>query len=273
MSYQFTALQAEYTSLLQRMVITRSSEVDEVAHKLLGFVDDGRYAAVSAKTGVPQIVMAASFEREASSNFRLSPAQGDPWDEVSRHVPAGRGPYHDWAAAAEDAYHIDHLDAIGAANWSWERSCYEEELFNGFGPRNHGYHTGYLWAGSSIYTGGKYIADGVWSASAIDRQLGVIPMMYWMVQLRPSLALPFPLPVRSPTVISGPFHDPNAIHDTQALQQALNHLGANPQLDVDGNYGRMTRNAVIAFQAAHGLDADGIAGSDTWAAIDKVEAA
>jgi len=271
MSFAFSALKPEYTALLIHMRITRESVVNATADRLLRHVDEGRYEEVSAKTGIPQIVMAASFEREASSNFNLSPAQGDPWRHRSVHVPRGRGPFSSWAEAAIDAYHIDCLDTIGAQNWSWERACFEEELFNGFGPRMHGKHTGYLWAGSSAYTGGKYVSDGVWNPSAIDHQLGVIPMMFAMVKLRPSLTLPiaFPVTTSAPTLPEKPQAAPTGLHDAAALQAALNTLGANPKLEVDDNYGRNTKRAVMAFQADNGLAVDGIAGPDTWAKINE----
>ena len=95
-----------------------------------------------------------------------------------------------------------------------------------------------------------------------------------MVQLRPTLDLPVAFPAGAGSTIAlPPQASPTEPHDTEALQQALNHLGGDPQLDVDGNYGRMTRHAVLAFQAAHGLAADGLAGPDTWAAITKAEVA
>lgn len=269
MQHPFAALAPEYTSLLARMVITREAAIDAGAKKLIGFIDAGRYKAGCDATGVPQIVAAASFEREAGSNFRLSPAQGDPWDRVSVHVPRDEGPFRNWSAAQIRAYRIDHLDAVGAPNWSWERSCYEEELFNGFGPRNHGKHTGYLFAGTSIYTGGKYVADGVWDPNAEDEQLGVIPMMYRIVQLRPDLALPstFPAAVASIAPPAPPMPPPIGLHDAGKLQAALNSLGADAPLAVDHSYGRETRRAVEAFQQAVGLIIDGLAGPATWAAI------
>ena len=51
------------------------------------------------------------------------------------------------------------------------------------------------------------------------------------------------------------------------LQEALNDLGADPKLNVDGRYGPKTRQAVKNFQTAAGILIDGIAGPVTEAAI------
>ena len=55
--------------------------------------------------------------------------------------------------------------------------------------------------------------------------------------------------------------------NVKGLQEALNDLGANPKLVVDGRYGPATRKAVKEFQAAAGIVADGIAGPVTEAAV------
>ena len=47
------------------------------------------------------------------------------------------------------------------------------------------------------------------------------------------------------------------------LQDALNALGYTGS-GLDGIFGSGTRNAVINFQRAQGLDADGIVGCQTW---------
>lgn len=57
-------------------------------------------------------------------------------------------------------------------------------------------------------------------------------------------------------------------HWVVRLQKALNDLGYGP-LDIDGNFGQQTTDAVKKFQQNHGLDADGVVGPQTWAAIAK----
>jgi putative chitinase len=54
--------------------------------------------------------------------------------------------------------------------------------------------------------------------------------------------------------------------DVKDLQQKLKDLGFDPN-GVDGNFGPGTTNALIAFQQSKGLQADGVAGPDTLAAL------
>ena len=51
------------------------------------------------------------------------------------------------------------------------------------------------------------------------------------------------------------------------LQQQLNEAGARPPLDADGMYGPKTEAATRAFQGKNGLQLDGLAGSQTIAAL------
>ncbi|MFV2066966.1 MAG: serine hydrolase [Pirellulales bacterium] len=54
----------------------------------------------------------------------------------------------------------------------------------------------------------------------------------------------------------------------EALQRTLNaRLDPSPQLGVDGDFGAMTQAAVIRFQHAHHLVANGEVGSETWRAL------
>ncbi len=54
----------------------------------------------------------------------------------------------------------------------------------------------------------------------------------------------------------------------RVAQRDLNAAGYSPG-QVDGLYGPRTRHAVVAFQAAHGLQVDGVVGPRTWAALSE----
>ncbi len=58
----------------------------------------------------------------------------------------------------------------------------------------------------------------------------------------------------------------------RTLQETLNALGYQAGT-VDGVFGPNTRAAVLSFQQAAKLDADGIVGPKTWAALDQAETA
>jgi len=60
---------------------------------------------------------------------------------------------------------------------------------------------------------------------------------------------------------------PEGKRGVELLQQALNYLGADPELSVDGKYGPATRNAVRDFQQEHNLQVDGLAGPETMGKI------
>lgn len=275
MQHPFNVLAPEYTSLLAAMKIntSRASQLSSRADAILGLASHhaDEWAEVFATTAVPKLWGLASFERESGSDYACSPAQGDRWDRRSIHVPSGLGPYPNWGASCVAAYRIDHLDLIGEKGWTWDRACYDGELFNGFGPRNHGRHTGYLWAWSNIYTGGKYVSDGVWSPTTFDQQCGMAPLMMEMLRLDPSLALADGWPDAADPAIAVPPPQPvpdgvgGGAEDAEWIQMQLNKFGASPPLTVDGNYGRVTRRAVAAFQGQHHLTVDGIAGPQTIA--------
>lgn len=268
MQHPFPILKPEYTALLAAMAVRPECKklVDEVAVKLIGFKT--RYEPVSAQDGVPVIFMAPSFEREASSNFNLNPAQGWPLHSFSKWIPHN-GPFQTWQAAAIAAYHLNGLDKVGADNWSWELICFYGETFNGFGYRDvHRMHSPYLWGGTNIQTRGKYTADDKFDPDVMDPQIGIIPLARRMVELDPSLALPAVPYVAAPPIASGiasAVDHPEV--DARWIQASINDLGYEPPLIVDGSYGRDTKTAVERFQESYGLAVDGLAGEKTIAAL------
>ena len=75
--------------------------------------------------------------------------------------------------------------------------------------------------------------------------------------------------------MSRPFHYPGAGYAgrgsgaVRVLQRRLDAAGYAPG-PIDGRYGPRTEQAVIRFQAAHGLRVDGIAGPQTFAGLERV---
>lgn len=266
MKHSTDALLAEYAALLpqMRIVPNRRREFDATAKRLVGYWRAGRYESVPEDTGIPAPFIMASFEREASSNFLLSPAQGDRWDRPSVNVPAHRGPFLSWRAAALDAYHLNKLDAVGAEHWTWGLACFYGELFNGFGYRDwHHMRSPYLWGGTTLQQPGKYVSDGRFDANHFDQQLGVVPMMMAICEFEPSLALPglWPFteasaPVAAPP-LAPPVQTPLAAFDVKAVQKALNDRGFGP-LRVDGLFGKLTSAALREFEEDEGLEVDGL---------------
>jgi hypothetical protein len=68
----------------------------------------------------------------------------------------------------------------------------------------------------------------------------------------------------APAAAASTMFDPTRV---KWLQTALNLLGAAPPLDVDGEYGPLTMEAVKQFQQRKGMDVDGWAGDLTHAAL------
>lgn len=271
MLHPFKILKPEYDRLLASMTFDLDirSELNAVAEKLTGPLCFPRYKSVQDEDGVPIVFIGPADQRESNANAHLALGQGDPWDQVSTHVPRGFGPWSSWKAAALFYLHREHLDDT-TQDWSFPYLCWKFECWNGFGYRAHGIHSPYLWAGTNHYTRGKYVADGVFDPHAEDRQLGTIPVALRMMQIMPELKLagtvmpagggtikPQPVPMGVGASVG--------VHDVKWLQEALNKvfLPASEELVVDGSYGKHTRSAVWRYQAARGLTVDGLYGPET----------
>jgi lysozyme family protein len=186
----FEALRDEYANDWKRMAIAdaKRNAVDVISRTLIEH--KARYQAVEQATGVPWYVIAVLRERESDADFTTHLHNGDPLTRRTYHVPAGRPPPpaqppFTWEQSAKDALRYDGLSAI--KDWSIERIAYQCEAYNGWGYHNRGMPSPYLWPFSNIYRSGKYIGDGQFSASAVDQQCGVMPILYAMSQIDSSI--------------------------------------------------------------------------------------
>ncbi len=165
--------------------LTRGPEFQPVARRLVAAKE--RYQAVSVKTGIPWPFIAVTHQRESSQDWNASLAQGDPWNQVSTHVPANRGPFRSWEDAAYDALVNCAPYAARNTDWSIGGLLTLLERYNGVGYVAHGIPSPYLWSGTDQYKSGKYVRDGLFDPDAVDKQLGCAGLIMAMMQLDPSI--------------------------------------------------------------------------------------
>jgi lysozyme family protein len=241
----------------------RAAAVDKVARKLTAATLKELYLQVQADTGVPWWGCAVIDERECDCDANANPAQGDPWNQMSRHVPRGRGPFAGKRAAFYDALVRCAPFAAKWKDWSAGGTLTILEMYNGTGYDDvHHEASPYIWGATDQEEWGKYVSDGHYEAHVWDTQLGCAAMLKRMMELDPSIMFagqPAPAPA-----------EPAPAHDLRWVQASLNRLGVQPPLVVDGSNGDATRSAVAAFQKRAGIAIDGVPGAATIAAIEQV---
>lgn len=144
-----------------------------------------RYDAVGQKLGVPWWFIAGTHLLESSFNFTTHLHNGDSLQDRTFRVPAGRpvqgSPPFTWEDSAADALKGEKL--AGLADWSLARALYRWEAYNGFGYRSRGVPTPYLWSLSTIYEKGKFVGDGVFSATAVSKQCGAAAFLRGLMEM------------------------------------------------------------------------------------------
>src|SRR5215468_1902139 len=272
MANDFGSLRAEYAGLWQRMQIRpeRMAEVNAIANRLIALKP--RYQQVSAATRVPWGIIAALHHREASNDFNGVLHNGERiigTGRLTRLVPANRGPFATWEESAIDALTMPPHKLQEVDSWTIERACYEIERFNGFGYRNHHpeVKSPYLWSFSNNYSSGKYVADGQFSSSAVDKQCGTMPILKRIMELDASARLdgaPAAPVSRDPVVAALQMGSVGA--EVQQLQTALAGLGF-PVGEIDGEFGPNTEAALRSFQMSRNLQPTGVADAATLRAL------
>lgn len=160
-----------------------------VAKHLVSSDAKSRYQVVAASTGVPWAAIAVIHERECSQDWTGALAQGDPWNRISVHVPAGRGPFDSWEDAAIDALRNCAPHAARNTDWSIGGLLTVLEEYNGLGYASRGVPSPYVWSGTDQYRSGKYVRDGVYDPNAVDSQLGCAGLLMAMAALDHSIDL------------------------------------------------------------------------------------
>ena len=131
------------------------------------------------KVNFPVDLMFALHFRESSLDFKGVLHNGERILGTGRKtklVPAGRGPFLTWEEAAVDALMMKK--SIFPREWTLASKLEFAEKFNGLGYRNTSEFSPYVFAGTNFHDEtGKYVADGKYSSTAPEKQLGVAAIL------------------------------------------------------------------------------------------------
>jgi lysozyme family protein len=170
------------------------ASIDKTAARLVAPENKARFQAVEQRNRVAWPVVAIIKEREAGADpaFKLSIAQGDPWNAKSKHVPKGRGPFSGWDPAADDALMNCAPYAGRWQDWSVGGTLTILEKYNGTGYAVRGLPSPYIWSATTAYVKGKYVRDGVFDPNYVDQQIGCAALLLAMQKLDPSISFAAP---------------------------------------------------------------------------------
>ncbi len=133
-------------------------------------------------------------DRNGNQRWNCQLGQGDPLNQVSRHIPRGMGPYldHPGDTPGHDAWTRCCVDVLVnsapyAARWTdWTIGGALTLWIDYNGTGYELYHhepSPYDWGATNIEQRGKYIGDGQFSATAWDTQIGCAAMLRAMMEI------------------------------------------------------------------------------------------
>ncbi len=186
---RYERYRAAYLDLFDTCTIRpeRLSSVTWYVDKLTSAKYRTAYETLEDAVCVPWYFIGVIHALETSFNFNAHLHNGDPLERRTVQVPAGRPekwqPPSDWQSSAKDA--LDYEKYTNHLDWNLAKLLFRLEGYNGFRSRElHGINTPYLWSFSNHYTSGKFVADNVWSKTAVSEQCGAAVMIKALVDRR-----------------------------------------------------------------------------------------
>ncbi|GLC80073.1 N-acetylmuramoyl-L-alanine amidase family protein [Lacrimispora brassicae] len=133
------------------------------------------YEKISQETGVPAKLIAALHYRESSGNFNTYLHNGQKLGTVTTIVPKGRIFYNFHDGAVDALLYEQKAKGIYLTpNSGIVMMMTFAEIYNGTGYTNYrGIASPYVYSGTDVYVSGKYVSDGTYSATTVDKQPGV----------------------------------------------------------------------------------------------------
>lgn len=142
-----------------------------------------RYAKIEAATGVPWYWIGLTHNLEGGGRFDRYLGNGQRLNAVTTIVPKGRGPFATFEDGAIDALRLKGIVNLPSGTWTIAFCLYQAERFNGFGYVSRKVNSPYLWSYTDLYTRGKFVKDGVYSATAVSEQVGFAAALKAIIEM------------------------------------------------------------------------------------------
>lgn len=260
----FDQLKSDYTRLWAGATVRPEwrARIAEVVNAIVAHRP--RYEAIAGAANVPWWWIGAIHQMEASGDFTTHLHNGDPLQARTIHEPKGRPIarptdghlFYSWEESALDS--LSMKPGKGISDWSIERALYEAERYNGFGYRLNypDVLSPYLWSGTTWYKSGKYVADHVFKASVVSKQVGFAAILLGLIAAGIDLGFGAPVTPASGLAPVLPAETDMKPYEIEAVQRGLASLNYGVG-KIDGIKGRLFVQAVSGFQHDHGLDVTG----------------
>lgn len=119
---------------------------------------------------------------EASCDPRRQILNGQPWNQQTTIEPTGQGPWSSWEEAA--VFGVEWQGVTPENTDTLQELLRWLERWNGFGYRNLGVNSPYLWSGTNHGVGcGKFVRDHVYDKNAVSGQVGCAPLLARLIEL------------------------------------------------------------------------------------------
>ena len=140
-----------------------------------------QYIKVQEETGVPWVFVALLHEMEADCDFDRQILNGQKTNMRTTVSPKGHGPWKLWHESAKEG--VERYSNV--EDWTIGRMGFYLEAHNGFGYRNNGLLSPYLFRGSQMGEGlGLFASDGVYSPMLTSDQVGAYVILAEIVRQR-----------------------------------------------------------------------------------------
>ncbi len=139
--------------------------------------NSSRYETIETATGIPAELVAAIHWREGSGDFNRCLQDGTKvGSPIQSPVDNGKV-FNSFEESAISVFSDPYFSSSSIIEGDYDTYLNFAEKYNGFGYKNNGLVSPYVYAGTDQYTSGKFVADGSYDPTCVDQQPGVAVLL------------------------------------------------------------------------------------------------